>query len=135
MRRIQLLCAAALVLALAPIATAHHSTVAEYDPSKPVKVTGVVTRVEWKNPHIWFFVNVTDPDGKVTNWGFSGGPPGLLLRRGIQRDALKIGDTVVVEGFRARDGSPNASGGSVTFSDGRRVFTAAAEDPAPRADR
>jgi hypothetical protein len=68
----------------------------------------------------------------VANWGFSGGPPGVLQRRGISRDALKIGDTVVVEGFRARDGSNNASGGRVTFADGRSVFTASNEDKAPR---
>lgn len=135
MRWCQGVLAAAFVCSFAAVVAAHHSTVAEYDPNKPVKITGVVARVEWKNPHIWFFVNVTEPDGKITTWGFSGAPPGLLLRRGVQRDALKIGDTVVVEGFRARDGSPNASGGSVTLSNGRRVFTAAAEDPAPRSDR
>jgi Family of unknown function (DUF6152) len=111
---------------------AHHSFAAEYDSSKPVKVTGVVTRVEWTNPHIWFYVDVRDEQGKVTNWGFSAGPPGVLQRRGISRDAMKQGDVVVVEGFRARDGSNNASGGRVTFADGRSVFTASNEDRAPR---
>ena len=111
---------------VAPI-LAHHSLVAEYDPKQPVKVTGTVTKVEWTNPHIWFFVDVKDEQGKVINWGFSGGPPGVMQRRGISRTSLKIGDVVVVEGFRARDGSNNASGGSVTFTDGRRVFTASAE--------
>ena len=106
---------------------AHHSLVAEYDPKQPVKITGVVTKVEWTNPHIWFFVDVKDDQGKVINWGFSGGPPGVMQRRGISRTSLKIGDMVVVEGFRARDGSNHASGGSVTFPDGRRVFTASAE--------
>ena len=88
--------------------------------------------VEWQNPHIWFFVDVKDEQGKVTNWGFSGGPPGVLQRRGISRNALKAGDVVVVEGFRARDGSNNASGGKVTFPDGRSVFTASNEDKAPQ---
>jgi hypothetical protein len=107
---------------------AHHSFSAEYDASKPVKVTGVVTKVEWTNPHIWFYVDVKDDDGKVTNWGFSGAPPGVLMRRGISKDSLKIGDVIHVEGFRARDNSANGTGGSVTFADGRKVFTASAED-------
>src|SRR5437867_1265082 len=120
-----------LVAGVMPI-VAHHSFAAEYDATQPVKVTGVVTRVEWTNPHIWFYVDVKDDSGKVTNWGFSGGPPGVLQRRGISRTAMKPGDVVVVEGFRARDGSNNASGGSVTFPDGRRVFTASNEDAVPK---
>jgi hypothetical protein len=120
-----------LSMAVAPI-RAHHSFVAEYDGSKPVKVSGVVTRVEWTNPHIWFYIDVKDDQGRITNWGFSGGPPGVLQRRGISRSALKVGDTVMVEGFRARDGSNNASGGRVTFADGRSVFTASNEDKAPQ---
>jgi hypothetical protein len=123
---------AGLLLAAAAPVAAHHSFAAEYDGSKPVKVSGVVTKVEWTNPHIWFYVDVKDDQGRVANWGFSAGPPGVLQRRGISRNAMKIGDVVVVEGFRARDGSNNASGGRVTFSDGRSVFTASAEDKTPR---
>lgn len=112
---------------------AHHSFAAEYDGTKPVKVTGIVKRVEWANPHIWFYVEGKDDvSGRTAVWGFSGGPPGMLARRGIRRDVLKIGDTVQVEGFLARDGSANASGGRVTFADGRQVFTASAEDRVPR---
>ena len=122
----------ALLLCAGPSLLAHHSFAAEYDGNKPVKVTGVVTKVEWTNPHIWFYVDVKDDQGKVTNWGFSAGPPGVLQRRGISRDAMKKGDVIVVEGFRARDGSNNASGGRVTFPDGRSVFTASSEDRAPR---
>jgi hypothetical protein len=103
---------------------AHHSAVAEYDLDKPVKVQGTVTKVEWSNPHIWFYVDVKNPDGTVTNWGFSGGAPGVLQRRGISRTAMKPGDVVKVEGFKAKDGSANGSGNTVTFEDGRRVFTA-----------
>ena len=121
-----------LLVATSSFLLAHHSFSAEYDSNQPVKVTGTVTRVDWQNPHIWFFVDVKDAQGKVTNWGFSGGPPGVLQRRGISRDSLKTGDVVVVEGFRARDGSNNASGGKVTFADGRSVFTASNEDRAPQ---
>jgi hypothetical protein len=121
-----------LLVAIGPGLLAHHSFSAEYDSNAPVKVSGTVTKVEWTNPHIWFFVDVTDDQGRVANWGFSGGPPGVLQRRGIPKSALKVGDVVVVEGFRARDGSNNASGGKVTFPDGRSVFTASNEDRAPR---
>ena len=112
-------------------AVAHHSFAAEYDDTKPIKVTGVVTKVEWQNPHIWFYVDVKDESGKVTNWAFSGGAPGQLMRRGITRDKIEVGQTVIVEGFRAKDGTNNGSGGKVTFQDGRSVFTAGAEDKLP----
>lgn len=130
--RSRLMAVVAVLLAAPALVAAHHSFAAEYDANRPVKVTGVVTRVDWTNPHIWFFVDVKDEKGQVTNWGFSGGPPGVLQRRGITKSALKAGDEVVVEGFRARDGSNNASGGRVTFPDGRSVFTASNEDRAPR---
>ena len=107
---------------------AHHAEAAQFDAAKPVNVTGTIAKVEWTNPHIWFYVNVTDNAGKVTTWGFSGGPPGMLLRRGITRDVLKIGTVVHVQGSRAKDGSNNASGERVTLPDGRNVFTASAED-------
>jgi len=110
---------------------AHHSFATEYDRTKPVSVTGVVKKVEWRNPHIWFYVDVKDARGTVVTWGFSGGPPAFLMRQGIRKDVMKIGDVVKVEGFRARDGSNNASGGRVTFPDGRSVFTASAEDARP----
>ena len=122
---------AVLVLAFAAPLLAHHSFDAEFDRSKPVKVSGVVKKVEWANPHIWFYVEGKDEvSGRTAVWGFSAGAPGGLLRRGIKKDVLKIGDKIKVEGFTAKDGSPNASGDNVTFADGRRVFTAAAESPA-----
>ena len=102
---------------------AHHSESAEFDQSKPVKVTGTISKVEWQNPHVWFYVDVKDETGKITTWGFSNSPPGSLMRRGITKDALKIGAVVNVEGSRARDGSNNASGRRVTFADGKNVFT------------
>src|SRR5262249_36923713 len=121
-----------MVLASAVPTFAHHSFSAEYDATKPISVTGVVRKIEWQNPHIWFYVDVKDASGKVTTWGFSGGPPGMLARRGITRDVLKVGDVIKVDGFRAKDGSNNGSGGNVTFSDGRKVFAGAAEDVVPR---
>jgi len=105
----------------------HHSDAAQFDVSKPVKVTGVVKKVEWTNPHIWFYVDVKDETGKVTTWGFSGLPPGMAMRKGFTKDTLKIGETVMVQGFRAKDGSNNASGFILTFADGRQVFPGALE--------
>src|SRR5882724_6999208 len=123
-------CAAGVLLLSSVAVFAHHAFQAEYDATKPVKVTGTVSKVEWTNPHIWFYVDVKDDSGKVTTWGFSGGPPGMLQRRGITKNVLKIGDTVTVEGFRAKDSSTNGTGGNVTFSDGRKVFAGSAEDTA-----
>ncbi len=110
---------------------AHHSFAAEYDDTKPVKFSGVVTKVEWMNPHIWFYVDEKKADGTVTHWAISGGAPGQLMRRGINRDVIKTGMVVVVEGFRSKDGSNNGSGGRVTFPDGHQVFTAGSEDRTP----
>ena len=116
----------AFMAAAAPV-LGHHSEAAEFDQTDPVKVMGTIVKVEWQNPHVWFYVDVMDDDGNVTTWGFSGAPPGALMRRGITKAALKIGAVVNVEGSRARDGSNNASGRRVTFPDGTNVFTATSE--------
>jgi hypothetical protein len=118
-----------ILMAIAAPIFAHHSEAAEYDSTKPVKITGTIKKVEWQNPHIWFYVDVKDEDGKITTWGFSAAPPGVLMRRGITKDVLKIGAVVNVEGSRARDGSNNASGRNVRFADGTNVFTSASEAP------
>ena len=120
-------------LVAAPPLRAHHSEAAEYDANKPVRVTGVVKKVEWTNPHIWFYVEGKDEvSGLAAVWGFSGAAPNGLRRRGITKDSLKVGDTVKVQGIRAKDGSPNAASRGVTFSDGRQVFTASEQTPAPK---
>jgi Family of unknown function (DUF6152) len=110
---------------------AHHSFAAEYDDTKPIKVSGVVTKVEWQNPHIWFYVDAKDENGKIVNWAFSGGAPGQLMRRGIRKEVIQVGMTITVEGFRSKDDSYNANGAKVTFPDGRNVFTASTEDKTP----
>ena len=112
-------------------ALAHHSFTAEFDEKQPIEIKGVLTRVAWINPHVYWYVDVKDESGKVTNWAFSGGAPGQLMRRGITRDKIQPGMVVIVEGFHAKDGSNNGSGGKVTFADGRSVFTAGAEDKLP----
>jgi hypothetical protein len=115
----KVLLGAAVVCLAAAIARAHHAYTAEFDLATPVKLTGVVTRVEWTNPHIWIYLDVKDETGKVTNWGFSASPPGMLQRRGITRNQIKIGDTLTISGHRAKDGSNNASGNIVILADGR----------------
>ena len=121
------LTAGAAMLLMGTALVAHHAESAQFDNTKPVNLKGVVKKGEWMNPHIWFYVEVTDEAGKVTTWGFSGGPPGMLARRGFTKDTLKAGDLVTVQGSRAKDGSNNASGGRLTFADGRQVFPNAAE--------
>jgi len=128
-----LLTALAMLMAAAHVVVAHHSFAAEYDDQKPLKITGTLTKVDWMNPHIWYYVDVKNPDGSVTSWAISGGAPGQLMRRGITKDLLVVGSMVNVEGFRAKDGSNNGFGQRVTYQDGRNVFTAT--DPAGRSQR
>ena len=99
-------------------AWAHHSPASQFDLSTSVKVTGTIQRVQWENPHVWFFVDVTEADGTVTTWGFATWPPGSLMRAGVTKDVLAIGTVVNVEGARARDGSNNSSTRSLTLVDG-----------------
>jgi hypothetical protein len=116
-----------LGLLVAPV-FAHHSFTAEYDSAKPVTLTGVVTKVEWMNPHARFYVDVKDDDGKMTNWELELGSPNALMRLGWTRNSLKIGDQVNVEGSLAKDGSKLANARKVTLADGRKVFAGSAAD-------
>ncbi len=101
---------------------AHHSFAAEYDSNKPIKISGVVTKVEWMNPHARFYVDVKGADGKVTNWNFELGAIPVLLKQGWTKNSLKAGDEVTVEGSAAKDNSTSANARSVTLPGGRRVF-------------
>lgn len=118
------LLAVLILAAIAAPAFGHHSEIAQFDPNDPVKVTGTIKAVEWQNPHVWFYVDVKEENGSITTWGFATAPPGALMRRGITKEALKIGAVINVEGSRATDGSNNASGRRVTFADGTNLFTA-----------
>lgn len=99
-----------------------------------MNVTGTVTKIEWTNPHIWIYVDIKGPDGAVSNWAFQGGPPAYLTRTGWTRHDLKSGDTINIQGFRAKDGSNHAAAGQITLPDGRKVFALQIDDQAPGAE-
>jgi hypothetical protein len=128
-------CAAVLSsTALAAIpAFAHHSFAAEYDSTKVVKLTGNVTRVDWQNPHVYFYIDVKNPDtGRVENWAFEMGAPTAIARQGWTKNTLKIGDVVIVEGTRAKDGGTHGNARSVYMaSTGKKLGTASSEGVTP----
>jgi hypothetical protein len=114
---------------------AHHAFAAEFDASKPIKLRGTVTKMEWINPHTWLHIDVKRADGKTEKWMIEGGPPNALYRRGFTKNSLPVGSELVVEGFRAKDGSLKANGRELTFADGRRLFVGSSGTGAPEDGR
>ncbi len=109
----------------------HHAFAAEFDAQKPVKLTGTITRIEWINPHAWIHINVKDPDGKVTEWMIEGGSPNTLMRHGLTKNSVQVGVEVVVDGYRAKDGTNRANGRDITFPDGKKLFVGSSGDGNP----
>jgi hypothetical protein len=120
-----------MVLLLATPILGHHSFMTEFQMNKSVVVKGVLTRVNWANPHISFHLDVTDETGKVTDWGVNAAAPSALSARGCTRESLRIGDVVTIEGYPARNGRPFAAASMITLGDGRRIF-AGSDGAAPK---
>ena len=120
------------ILLVSGAGAAHHSYSAEFDADKPIKLTGVVTKVDWKNPHALFYIEVTDESGTIANWGWELASPTQLMRAGWTRNSMKVGDRVIVEGTLARDGSHHANTKAVVLeSTGKRLFAASSQGETP----
>ena len=127
--------AAALLLATSSL-IAHHSFAAEFDASKPLTLKGVVTKIEWANPHTYFYMDVTGSDGKAVNWGMEMGSPNGLMRQGWTRNTLHVGDEVMVEGSQAKDGAHVGNARAVTLAaTGKRLFAASSQTETPPQQR
>jgi len=131
-RDIAVLLTASIALSCAAPTAAHHAFAAEFDATKPFKIRGTVVKMEWINPHTWLHLDVKRADGKVERWMIEGGPPNALYRRGFTKNSLPLGSEILVEGFRAKDGSLKGNGRELTFSDGRRLFVGSSGTGAPK---
>ena len=121
---------AGLFLASLP-ALAHHSFAAEFDVKQPITLKGTVTKVEWTNPHVWIYIDVTNDNGAVEHWQCENGAPNALARMGWTRHSLSVGDKITIEGFRAKNADNTANARQVILADGRKVFSGSAEDGGP----
>jgi len=124
-----LVAALALLVMTAPV-VAHHAFSAEFDANQPIKLEGVVTKMEWLNPHTWIHIEVKTPNG-VEAWMIEGGAPNSLLRRGFTKESLPIGSKIIVDGYRAKDGAMRANGRDLTFADGKKLFMGSSGTGAP----
>ena len=131
---VMLIAGAGLVVATTRT-SAHHAFAAEFDSTKPIKLRGTVVKMEWINPHTWIHLDVKTPKGTVERWMIEGGPPNALYRRGFTQKSLPNGSEILVEGFRAKDGSLKGNGRDLTFADGRRLFVGSSGTGAPRDGR
>ncbi len=121
-----------LILAATGVSlSAHHSFAAEFDARKPVLFKGTVTKMEWLNPHVWIHMTVTQPNGTTEDWMVEGGAPTVLFRRGFTKTALVPGTQVVVDGYRAKDGTNKMNAREITLPDGRKLFAGASDTGAP----
>jgi len=125
----------ALLLASGASLSAHHSFAAEFDANQPVQLKGTVAKVEWINPHTWIHLDVKKADGTTERWMIEGGTPNTLLRRGLTKASLPEGTELVVDGYKAKNGSNRANGRDVTFTDGRKMFLGSSGTGAPRDGR